>query len=90
MEAIGEDLGQADDAGSWLPRPAHLQAVPRQGAATDEEPSRRSHGLPAATAPVGRDVAPVARNLLDGLGAQLAAAALAAPEVLAGGVKFSV
>ncbi|MDQ0827051.1 hypothetical protein QFZ60_003224 [Arthrobacter sp. B2I5] len=83
MEAIGEDLGQADDAGSWLPRPAHLQAVPRQGAATDEEPARPSHGLPSSAAPVGRDVAPVGRNLLDGLGAQLAAAALAAPDLLA-------
>ncbi|TQJ34984.1 HNH endonuclease signature motif containing protein [Arthrobacter sp. SLBN-122] len=83
MEAIGEDLGQADDAGSWLPRPAHLQAVPRQVAVTGEEPARPSHGLPAAAAPVGRDVAPVARNLLDGLGARLAAAALAAPDVLA-------
>ncbi|UUL76560.1 hypothetical protein NG819_01725 [Pseudarthrobacter sp. Fe7] len=28
MEAIGEDLGKADDAGGWLPRPAHLHAVP--------------------------------------------------------------
>ncbi|MDQ0827551.1 hypothetical protein QFZ60_003724 [Arthrobacter sp. B2I5] len=83
MEAIGEDLGEADDAGSWLPRPAHLQAVPRQVAATGEEPSRRSHGLPSSAAPVVRDVAPVARNLLDGLGARLAAAALAAPDVLA-------
>lgn len=76
MEAIGEDLGQADDAGSWLPRPAHLQAVPREGAATDQEPSRQSRSLPAATAPVARDG-------LRQLGAQLAAAALAAPEVLA-------
>ncbi|MEW1951740.1 hypothetical protein AB0280_21115, partial [Pseudarthrobacter sp902506025] len=33
MEAIGEHLGaayggKAYDAGSWLPRPAHLHAVP--------------------------------------------------------------
>ncbi|MEE9097369.1 HNH endonuclease signature motif containing protein [Pseudarthrobacter phenanthrenivorans] len=28
MEAIGEDLGGAYDAGNWLPRPAHLHAVP--------------------------------------------------------------
>lgn len=36
MEAIGEDLGKADDAGSWLRRPAYLHVVPGQ------EPSQPS------------------------------------------------
>ncbi|UKA67627.1 DUF222 domain-containing protein [Arthrobacter sp. FW306-05-C] len=65
MEAIGEDLGRAYDAGSRLPRPAHLHPVP------SEEPLQ-----PSASGPGQQDV-------LDGLAAQLAAAALAAPGLLA-------
>ncbi|KRE89946.1 hypothetical protein ASG86_18925 [Arthrobacter sp. Soil764] len=70
MEAIGEDLGKADDAGSWLPRPPHLQAVP------GKQPSEQSQGLPSPAVAVARDG-------LRQLRGQLAAAALAAPEVLA-------
>ncbi|UKA67172.1 HNH endonuclease [Arthrobacter sp. FW306-05-C] len=65
MEAIGEDLGRAYDAGCRLPRPAHLHPVP------SEEPVQ-----PSASGPGEQDV-------LDGLGAQLAAAALAAAGLLA-------
>ncbi|TQJ39902.1 uncharacterized protein DUF222 [Arthrobacter sp. SLBN-112] len=70
MEAIGEDLGQADDAGSWLPRLAHLQSVPAG------QPSVQSQEVLSSAVAVARDG-------LSQLGAQLAAAALAAPEVLA-------
>ncbi|MFB0840389.1 DUF222 domain-containing protein [Arthrobacter sp. E44] len=65
MEAIGEDLGRAYDAGCRLPRPAHLHPVP------SEEPVQ-----PSASGPGEQDV-------LDGLAAQLAAAALDAPGLLA-------
>ncbi|MBT2566136.1 DUF222 domain-containing protein [Arthrobacter sp. ISL-85] len=66
MEAIGEHLGKAYDAGRWLPRPAHLHAVPA-------EPLQQP---PTAAASA-------AAGLFDGLQEQLAAASLAAPEVLA-------
>ena len=69
MEAIGEDLGRAYDAGSWLPRPARLHPVPSEDPLTG--PLQAS-----ASGPGGQDV-------LDGLAAQLAAAALAAPDLLA-------
>ncbi|MDT0171149.1 DUF222 domain-containing protein [Pseudarthrobacter sp. BRE9] len=75
METIGEDLGKAYDAGSWLPRPAHLHAVPGEAPATGE-PSAQSLSLTAAAAPA-------VRALLGGLAGQLAATALAAPDVLA-------
>ncbi|TQJ58678.1 uncharacterized protein DUF222 [Arthrobacter sp. SLBN-83] len=69
MEAIGEDLGRAYDAGSWLPRPARLHPVPSEDPLAG--PLQAS-----ASGPGGQDV-------LDGLAAQLAAAALAAPDLLA-------
>ncbi|MDQ0770922.1 hypothetical protein QF031_003671 [Pseudarthrobacter defluvii] len=65
MEAIGEQFGEAYDAGSWLPRPAHLHPVP------SEVPSQ-----PPVSGPGQQDI-------LDGLASQLAAAALAAPGILA-------
>ena len=69
MEAIGEHLGETDDAGSWLPRPVHLYALP--GEETPQQPG------PGPAGHFGPDV-------LGGLAAQLAAAALAAPGILAG------
>ena len=69
MEAIGEQLGEAYDAGSWLPRPAHLHPVP------SEDPF---------TGPLQASASgPTEQAVLDQLAAQLAAAALAAPDLLA-------
>ncbi|WP_286401151.1 HNH endonuclease signature motif containing protein [Pseudarthrobacter defluvii] len=69
MEAIGEDLGRAYDAGSRLPRPARLRPVPSEDPLTG--PLQAS-----ASGPGEQDV-------LDRLAAQLAAAALATPDLLA-------
>ncbi len=69
MEAIGEDLGEAYDAGNWLPRPARLHPVPSQ------EPSTGPLQAPAS--------GPGEQDILDWVAAQLAAAALAAPDLLA-------
>ena len=71
MEAIGEQLEEAYDAGPRPPRLPRLQAVPG-GAAKDS----------AARDSAVQDSAAAAQ--LDGLRAQLAAAALAAPSFLAG------
>ncbi|MDQ0665561.1 hypothetical protein QFZ35_004059 [Arthrobacter ulcerisalmonis] len=97
MEAIGEQLGETDDAGSWLPRPAYLHAVPGEEPARQPEPVF-DPGLvselvfeagpvsePGPAAPVS-EPGPAGHSgpdVLDGLAAQLAAAALAAPGVLA-------
>ncbi|MGN7202541.1 HNH endonuclease signature motif containing protein, partial [Arthrobacter sp. SAFR-044] len=77
MEAIGEQFGEAYggkayDAGSRLPRPAHLLAVP------DSQPPQgeQAQGLQVAVAAATPDG-------LSQLGGQLAALALAAPDVLA-------
>src|SRR4051812_32899942 len=70
MEAIGEQLEKADDAGSWLPRPAHLHAVPQAVACAVRL------GEPSPAGPAGQE-------LLERLAAGLAGAALAAPGVLA-------
>ncbi len=70
MEAIGEDLGEAYDAGSWLARPAHLHPVP------SEDPLTGPLQAPASRPGPGR------QDVLDGVAAQLAAAALAAPDLL--------
>lgn len=102
MEAIGEQLEEAYDAGARPPRLPRLQAVPGDAAedVAAEDPmaadqpwsppgseeiathhSERLSGLPPSAAPRSGFRATVP---LDGLRAQLAAAALAAPGVLAG------
>ena len=68
MEAIGEHLGETDDAGSRLMRPAHLYAVPGEDTPQQPGPGPEGHVEPDA---------------LGGIAVQLAAAALAAPGLLA-------
>ena len=92
MEAIGEQLGEAfggnaDDAGTRLPRPARLRAVPggegtdlhgpgpRGPLPADEEQGPRQPALPPT---------PRTPSTLHELTRELAGAALAAPDVLAG------
>jgi hypothetical protein len=92
MEAIGEQLGaafggNADDAGSRLPRPGRLRAVPAGEGRDLHGPGPRGP-LPAVEEQGPRQpaLAPTPRtpSTLHELTRELAAAALAAPDVLAG------